>query len=57
MRHRRDEAGASAVEYALIVVLMVAVSIPAIRLLQAAVGAEYSSTCRAVATYDGDTCG
>lgn len=56
MRHRRDEAGASAVEYGLIVALMVAITIPSIQLLEGAVSAEYTDTCRDVATYQGDTC-
>lgn len=56
MRCRRDDTGASAIEYGLLLALVAAISIPAIDLLETAVTSEYTETCRNVATYDGDTC-
>ncbi len=56
MRRARDQRGASAVEYALIVALVAAVSLLSITLLSEVMTAEYTDTCKQVATRDGDTC-
>lgn len=56
MKRARNHRGAAAVEYALIVALLAAVTALSLTLLPRVLSATYTDTCKDVATYKGNTC-
>ncbi len=55
-RRRGDERGASAVEYALVTVLIAVVIIAAVTVLGGKTNGMFQKTCASIPNYSGSTC-